>query len=633
MRELLCGLREASPDCRCSPAFEGDRLVVTATDCPGEGDLVGHPACRAAVVEALRARDAETVVTRSRGVERRYEGRAAALLLAAGRFAERVAFREERLAERVARDPLAVAVEAAGRAGPVADIVAETGLAAVADAATDYDDAFRAFVGPTVARSRVDPTPPPDSRLDATYGLGSGATVRVYTRPAAALRTYHLEPVEATLQAAAHATLDAAHELLANGGVSGGDRAPARAVRRVASRDDPVDALAAVLRKHTQGFGVLADLFADDAVSDVFASAPVAENALRLRVDGETMTSNVRLTRDGAAALASRVRRASGRAFSRASPTLDAVVELDEAAADRVRVAGVTEPVSDGHAFAFRAHGRDVFTLPTLVGNGTLPADAAALLSLSVERAAAGLVAGTRGAGKTTLLGALLWELPAATRVVVLEDTRELPVRTLQRHDRDVQALRTTTADAERGLTPSDALRSALRLGEGALVLGEVRGEEARVLYEAMRVGASGSVVLGTIHGDGAAAVRERVVSDLGVPESSFGVTDLVVTLEAHRTSTDTRRRVASIAEVTASEDGVSFARLFEQGDDGLEPTGRIARGESRLLASLARPDEQYSALRTALAERERFLTGLVEGGRTSAQSVVTAHAERRTGA
>jgi type IV secretory pathway ATPase VirB11/archaellum biosynthesis ATPase len=622
MLDVLSRFADEDPDCACDPVFEDDRLVVDAGSCPGRGDLAAEPPCRRTTVGALRERDAETVVTRTAGTERRYDDGAAALLLGAGRFAERVAVHDAALAERAARDPLGAAREATGRAGPVGRLVAETGLAAVAGTAADYDDALGAFEGLPLAQSRVNPVPPDEATLAATRSLPTGATVRIYdsTRP---LRTYHVEPLEATLSPDARRTLAESHELLASGGVTGGERAPVRAVRRVAGDGDPVENLAAVLRKHTRRYGVLSDLLADAAVSDVFASAPVPENPLRVRADGETLRTNVRVTETGAETLASRFRRASGRAFSRASPTLDAAIEHD--GAGRVRVAGVTEPTSDGTGFALRVHRGDAWTLPRLVAAGTLPADAAAVLSLATECAAAGLVAGTRGAGKTTLLGALLWELPPATRTVVLEDTPELPVGDLQAEGRDVQRLR--TARGERGLTPTEALRAALRLGEGALVVGEVRGEEAAALYEAMRVGASGSAVLGTIHGDGPAAVRERVVADLGVPESSFAATDFVVTLAPVEAPEGRRRRVTSIAEVERADGGTAFAPLYEY-DDGLAATGRIDRGNSALVADLAAPGESYADVRAALADRAALLADLAESGRT-APADVTAPAVR----
>lgn len=612
---------DPDPDCTCEPTFEGETLAVDADDCPGAGDLATEPACRATVVEALATRDADSVVTRSRGVERAYVDDAAALLLAAGRFVERAGFHDADLTSRATRDPLGAAHEATARAGPVSDIAAESGLALLASRADGYEEALRPFVGPTVARTRIRHSPPPTATFDANRDLQGDATARIYAHPDRALRTYHLEPVEATLDADALETLATARNVIADGEVSG-DRAAGRAVRQVAADDDPVATLASVLEKHTRGLGVLSDFFADPDVSDVYATAPVAENPLRVVVDGETMRTNVRLTADGAAALSSQFRRTSGRPFSRANPTLDAVIESTRGER-RIRIAGITDPVSDGPGFAFRAHDREPWTLPALVANDTLPADAAALLSVAVERDAAILVAGSRGAGKTTLLGALLWELPTETRTVVIEDTPELPIGPLQERSRDVQSLQTTAGD-DADLSPTEALRTALRLGEGALVLGEVRGEEAQVLYEAMRVGASASAVLGTIHGDGASAVRERVVSDLGVPESSFAATDLLVTVAPVETDAGRERRVTAIEEVRRGDDGVYFAPLFELDGAGLVPTGPIERGNSRLLASLARPGETYADVREVLDERAAFLETLAKQGRTDPGSVET---------
>ncbi len=637
---LLDRVRSSTADCPCEPSFErpsgaevdADRteLRVDATACPGDGDLRSSVDCRAAVIDALADRDADVIRTRSAGQVRRYVGRAAALLLAAGRFADRVAFHDERLAEVARRDPLQAAHDATGRAGPVAVVAAETGLAEVAARVDGYDDALRAFRGPTVARSRVATRPPADAVLTDRWTLPTGATVRIYGTDAGDARpTYHLVPVEYTMDDDATATLAAAAERFAGGG---GTRAPRRAVEGVADGDEPIERIAAALEKHTRGHGVLDDLFADDRVSDVFVTAPAAENPVRVVVDGEPMRTNVRLTPDGTAALASRFRRASGRAFSRASPTLDAVIEssaAEAAGADddvRVRVAGVSDPASDGFAFAFRRHDGDVWTLPGLVANGTVPADAAALLSVAVERAVACLVAGPRGAGKTTLLGALLWELPATTRTITIEDTPELPTRTLQSNGRDVQPLCVDTGDGP--FSPTEALRTALRLGESALVIGEVRGEEAATLYEAMRVGANGSAVLGTIHGDGGEAVRERVVSDLDVPPSSFAATDLLVTVGKGGTGPG-GRSVARVEEVRAVDGDVRFVDLYDRPSTELRPAGTVARGNSALVDALSAPSETYADLRSVLDDREEQLASLATTGRTHPEAVVEAYRSR----
>ena len=622
--------------CGCEATFDDETLVVDAESCPHDGRLEDSEDCRAVVVEALTDRDATTVRTEAAGVERAYEDDAAALLVAAGRFAEAVRFHDERLAERATRDPLAAAREATGRAGPAPDVAAETGLAELAARAAGYETALAPYVGPAVSRWRVETAPPAAAQLATVRELDTGATVRQYA-PETGPTRYYLDPLDRRLSGAELETLSTAYRRLATGEFEGGDRAPGRAVRAVVDDGDApeqadgshdhdgdevrTERIAAVLGKHTRGYGLLEDLFADPSLSDVFVTAPAPENCLRVTVDGETLVTNVRLTETGVAALASQFRRESGRAFSRADPTLDATAGIADR---RVRIAGVTEPPSQGTAFAFRAQDHTVWTLPALIANGTVSRRAAALLSVAVERGRSILLAGSRGAGKTTALSALTWELPPTVRTVVIEDTPELPVASLQAAGRDVQALRTSTDGEE--LSPTAALRTALRLGDGALIVGEVRGEEAAVLYEAMRVGANSEAVLGTIHGDGGADVYERVVSDLGVPASSFGATDLVVTLE--RTAAGSRR-VRAIEEVVGGEDP-AFEPLFERSDAGLTATGRVDRGNSVLLAALADPDESYADLRETLAARGRLLGALAERGATGGDAVTASHGQRQ---
>ena len=641
---------DEEPTCQCRVSVEHsggvtatDRreLVVDAAACPGNGDLAASPACRETVIGALADRDVDGVRTRSEGVERTYTDESVGLLLAAGQFVERAAFHDRDLADRARRDPLAAAHSATGRAGAVARIAAESGLAAGAarvseqsapealtearrdgdnDEDVDCDDcgAFTAFVGPTLSKALVSRHPPADAARE-TYDLPTDAVVGRYRTDSGPI--YHLRPVAHNLDGDAMATLAAAYGLLANGSVGGGPRAPGRAVRRVAGGDDPVETLAAVLNRHTRGLGVLEHFFADERVSDVVVSAPVSESAVRVVADGERMRTNVRLTPDGAASLASRFRRESGRSFSRSSPTLDASVVAETGR--QVRVAGVTAPASDGIGFAFRVRDDDAWTLPRLVAVGALPPRPAAALSVAVERGAAAIVAGTRGAGKTSLLGALLWELPVSTRVVTIEDTPELPVDALRDRDRDVQALHTDPGgtvesgsnpeSARRSVTPAEALRSALRLGDGALVVGEVRGEEAGALYEAMRVGAHGHAVLGTIHGDSAAAVRERVVSDLGVPPSSFGATDLVVTCARDGDA----RHVAAVEEVRGTDGEASFIPLFERTDGELRSTGVVDRGDSAAFERLRADGESHEALVEAIERRAARFERLSAAGLT----------------
>jgi len=611
MREWFTD-EESEADCRCETEFDRGTLVVDATDCPGDGRLGESADCRATVVAALGEGDVDSVVTRCDGIERAYLDEDAALLCGAGRFAARVVATDERLAERTRREPLAAAVEATGRAGPVADLAAETGFA-VAREGVAPDRALEPYVGPSVSDARITRNPPPAATLRDRRTVETGAVVRLYGTGPDSLDRYHVRPPEHEFDAATAAALSDAVEQLATTG--GGTVTPEDAAEAAVDDGEDVTQVATVLRKHTRGLGVLEDVFADPRVSDVFATAPVEETRLRVRADGETLRSNVRLTTTGARSLASRFRHTSGRAFSRASPTLDATTTV---AGRRVRVAGVTDPISDGVGFAFRGHDAGSFELADLVANGSVPPAVAGLLSVAVERGTACLVAGPRGAGKTTTLGALLWELPRTVRTVVIEDTPELPVSALREAGRDVQPLRTASGDGP-SVDAAAALRTALRLGDGALVVGEVRGEEASVLYEAMRVGGGDSAVLGTIHGTGGDSVRERLVSDLGVPESAFAATDLVVTLDPP--TADGGRGVAAVEEVLGRDDGVGFAPLFERDGPVATATGRLDRGASHLVESLAHPGESYADVREEIRQRAEALRPPTDGAEAASDA------------
>ncbi|QLK27245.1 Flp pilus assembly complex ATPase component TadA [Natrinema zhouii] len=607
--------------CGCTLSFEDETLVLDAAEC--DGDLENETACRRTAIEALADREAARILVRSNGLERRYDDRGVELLGSAGRFIALLGDRDERLADAAARDPLSVAAEVRTRAGAIADIGIESGLIAAATELEGHETILPSTVGLTIGQYFLDRTIGDGARLRDLQSLQTGSEARIYSRPNDVPR-YALDVVDTALSDRDRQRLLEGYEAIAEGVVEG-DRAPSRAIESVS--DGPADPLlTTILTKHTSGYGILEDLFADPRVTDVYVTSPVAANPIRVVVDGESMPTNIRLTPSGARALASRVRRTSGRAFSRASPTVDATASL--ANGTGIRVAGVTDPVADGIAFAFREQPADEFTLPALVANGTVPPAVAAFLSVAVERNAATLIAGTRGSGKTTLLGTLLYELTPDTRTVLIEDTPELPVEPLQSVGRDVQALRTGTGDGPE-ITAAAALRTALRLGDGALVVGEIRGEEAQVLYEAMRVGANANAVLGTIHGDGADDVYERVVSDLGVEPSSFGATDIVVTVQAHRTADGRNRRLARVEEVVVNGDDIQFEPLYELEGDRAVATGRIDRGESRIVNQLAGPTEEYAAVRRAISSRTELLSTLANDGRTSPRAVATAYADR----
>jgi hypothetical protein len=143
----------------------------------------------------------------------------------------------------------------------------------------------------------------------------------------------------------------------------------------------------------------------------------------------------------------------------------------------------------------------------------------------------------------------------------------------------------------------SEGIRTSLRLGDSALIVGEVRSTEAKALYEAMRVGALANVVAGTIHGDSPYGVFDRVVNDLEVPATSFKATDLIVVANPVKTpdGLHSYRRVVRITEIRKhwkqdpmQEAGFVDLMRYNVEKDELEPTPELINGDSEIVKAIA---------------------------------------------
>ncbi len=360
--------------------------------------------------------------------------------------------------------------------------------------------------------------------------------------------------------------------------------------RRGAIMEDAEKArkLALILGRYTTGVGVLEFLLQHPYVQDIYVNAPCEENPVHVVVGSagvdipSKMVTNITLSERDLQSMVSRLRHVSGRGFSEANPVLE--TDMPEFNA---RATLIGPPLSPGGvALALRRHSLDPWTLPRLLMAGSLSPMACGLLWFLVDGRATIIIAGSRGAGKSSLLGGMLFAFPKSQRVLTIEDTPELPVREMQKLGYKVQSMLVGNGSDSR-----DALRVSLRLGESALVLGEVRSEEAKVLYEAMRTGTAGSSVMGTFHADSPRAVYERVVHDIGIPFPSFSATDVVVVAGLVRPGGGhrVRRRVLSVAEVDKDVEG-EFRALMEYSDvkDSLVPTDDFYY-RSEVVARIAR--------------------------------------------
>ena len=313
-----------------------------------------------------------------------------------------------------------------------------------------------------------------------------------------------------------------------------------------------------IVYRYSVGLGVFDILLADPKLEDIYIDAPCDRNRIHVTMrgigDGNSHVrcrTNLIVDRREVDNLINVLKRESGLPFCESSPVLETDMKAQEA---RATVVGY--PMSpNGDAVAIRKHSSDPWTLTRLISNGTMDAATAGLLSFLIQNRATFMICGARGAGKSSLLSALMFEFPLSQRILTIEDTIELPGEKMRKMGYKVQSMLVDDRmDGDSLSRANEALRVSLRLGESAIVLGEVRGEEARTLYQSMRTGRAGSSILGTIHGDSARTVYERVVHDMGISPEAFMATDILVTLGSfrdRRTGAQSRR----VSEVAATTD------------------------------------------------------------------------------
>jgi type IV secretory pathway ATPase VirB11/archaellum biosynthesis ATPase len=368
--------------------------------------------------------------------------------------------------------------------------------------------------------------------------------------------------------------------------------------KKIKLKPKEIDELTNILVRYTVGFGLIELLLQDQKVQDITINSPMGQTPIFLIHEefGDCKT-NIIPTVSEAESWASKLRMISGRPLDEANPILDTELSIPGA---RSRISVISPPLNPhGLAYAFRRHRDQPWTLPLFIANKMINPLGAGILSFIIDGSRTALVAGTRSAGKTSFLASLLVELMRKYRVITIEDTLELPVGPLRKMGYNIQQMKVASAltKGTSEIPADEGIRTTLRMGDSALIIGEVRSTEAKALYEAMRIGAAANLVAGTIHADSPYGIYDRVVNDLGVPKTSFKATDVAIITNPIRTADGLHRarRVTQITEVRKFwendpllEKGFVDLMKYDAKTDQLEPSADLLNGDSDLIKSIA---------------------------------------------
>ncbi len=268
-----------------------------------------------------------------------------------------------------------------------------------------------------------------------------------------------------------------------------------------------------------------------------------------------------------------------GRRVDESSPMVDARL------ADGSRVNAIIPPLAlDGACLSIRRFGRDPVTARNMLENHTLTEPMLELLSTMVKGRLNLLISGGTGAGKTTLLNVLSGYIPNVERIVTIEDAAELQLK--QEHVVRLET-RAPNIEGKGAVRQRQLVINSLRMRPDRIVVGEVRGEEAFDMLQAMNTGHEGSLT--TVHAnsvrDALARVENMVsMANLNIPERAVRhqiASAIHAVVQVARLS-DGTRKVISVSEVTGMDtESITMQDIFVFDRRGIDENGKV-RGAFR---------------------------------------------------
>ncbi len=331
-----------------------------------------------------------------------------------------------------------------------------------------------------------------------------------------------------------------------------------------------------------RGFGIISELLLDDEITEIMVNNPedifVEKRGVISKIT-DSFFSNEQLED-----VIQQIAALANKRVNQANPIVDTRL------ADGSRVNIVLNPISiEGSAITIRKFPKDSITMKRLVEMGSLTGQAADFLKNLVESGYNIIVSGGTGTGKTTFLNALSDFIPTRERIVTIEDSAELRLHNVENIIR--MEVRQQNVEGKNGVSIRELIRTSLRMRPDRIIVGEVRGEEAIDMLQAMNTGHEGS--LSTIHANSAADMISRLgvmcLMGANMPlEAIMGqissAVDIIVHLGRFRDGSRGVIEICEVGSVISGEIEINPIFVRKKGIGGsLEATGNKLIRRSKL--------------------------------------------------
>jgi len=332
------------------------------------------------------------------------------------------------------------------------------------------------------------------------------------------------------------------------------------------------DRIQAELLDEIFGLGPLEPLLQDPSISDILVNH---KDLVYIERHGVLQKTNVKF-RDERHLLQiiDRIVSRVGRRVDESSPMVDARLP------DGSRVNAIIPPLSlDGCALSIRRFGTSPLTAEQMLELKSISPEMLQVLAAAVRARISILISGGTGAGKTTFLNMLSRYIPETERLVTIEDAAEL-----QLDQENLVRLETRPPNVEGNgaVRQRQLLINSLRMRPDRIIIGEVRGEEAFDMLQAMNTGHEGSMT--TIHANSCRDALSRLESmvamaNINLPDRAVRqqiTSAIAIVVQVSRMS-DGSRRVINISEITGMDENViSMQDIFTFEKKGIGPNGKV---------------------------------------------------------
>ena len=341
--------------------------------------------------------------------------------------------------------------------------------------------------------------------------------------------------------------------------------------QRVPLNFDEQEKIQADLLDEVFGLGPLEPLLRDPKISDILVND---KDHVFIEKGGLLQRTNTSFRDDRhLLQIIDRIVSRVGRRVDESSPMVDARLP------DGSRVNAIIPPLAlDGPSLSIRRFGTGPLAANSLVELKSISAEMMELLASAVKARISIVISGGTGSGKTTLLNILSQYIPNNERLVTIEDAAELRLA-----QENIVRLETRPPNIEGNgaIKQRQLLINCLRMRPDRIIMGEIRGEEAFDMLQAMNTGHEGSMT--TIHAntprDAISRLESMVAMGMNLPEKSVRqqiASAITIVVQATRMS-DGSRKVTSIAEITGMEENIiSMQEIFTFNKKGIGPDGKV---------------------------------------------------------